>query len=349
MFNKFIKNKLFVFSVAVPTILVGFYSFIIATPVYRSTTSIFVQNGLTDTGSMKNMLSGGTGDSMTGAFITKEFITSWQEFKAIDGNDNGILALWGQGDPITSYIKFLDSDVALYNYYKRNVVPTIDKKSGIITIESYAHSSKDAKTLNDMLLFHTEQQINKINLQKQMDSTKLAQQQLEIASKAVEEDNAAIAAFRKRTGFYKPDIDYQATMVAQGSINSNLASAKADFNGVNGSTPNNPAVEGMKDKIASYRKDTQTLNARGNAINAVAKQYDILESKRQLDLAMLQKAGQLVQDAAVKSSADHYYLDVISLPSAPNDAEFPRALLNTFLAFCFFIVVYKFIIAPRFR
>lgn len=295
------------------------------------------------------MLSGGTGDSMTGAFITKEFITSWQEFKAIDGKDNGVQTLWGRGDPITSYIKFLKSDVALYNYYKRNVVPTIDKKSGIITIESYAHSPKDAQMLNAILLLHTEEQINKLNLQKQMDSTKLAQQQLQIARKAVDEDNAAIAAFRKRTGFYKPDMDYQATMVAQGAINSNLSSAKADFSGVNGSTPNNPAIDGMKDKISSYRKDTAALAARGNAINAVAKQYDVLESKRQLDLAMLQKAGQLVQDASVKSGSDHYYLQTISAPSAPNDAEFPRALLNTFLAFCFFLVVYKFIVAPKLR
>jgi capsular polysaccharide transport system permease protein len=342
-------SKPFLFSVIVPTLLVAIFFCFIATPVYRSTTSLMVTNGKDASSSLNNMLSGGTGDSMTGAFITKEFITSWQEFKTIDGADNGIQALWGRGDPITSYIKFLDSDVALYNYYKRNVVPTIDKKSGIITVESYAHSSKDAHTLNTILLLHTEEQINKLNLQKQMDSTKLAQQQLTLAQKAVEEDNAAIAAFRKRTGFYKPDIDYQATMVAQSSIDSNLSVAKADYNGVNGSTPNNPAVGGMKDKITSYRKDTAVLAARSNAINAVAKQYDVLESKRQMDLAMLEKAGQLVQDTSVKSGSDHYYLQKISEPSEPNDAEFPRALLNTFLAFCFFLLVFKFIVAPRLR
>jgi capsular polysaccharide transport system permease protein len=342
-------SKPFLFSVIVPTLLVAIFFCFIATPVYRSTTTILVSNPNKESGGISSMLSGGTGDSMTGAFITKEFITSWQEFKAIDGSDNNIQTLWGKGDPITSYIKFLDSDVALYNYYKRNVVPSIDKKSGIITVESYAHSAKDARTLNAILLLHTEEQINKLNLQKQMDSTRLAQKQLELARKAVEEDNAAIAAFRKRTGFYKPDIDYQATMVAQSSIDSNLSAAKADYNGVNGSTPNNPAVGGMKDKITSYRKDTAALTARSNAINAVAKQYDVLESKRQMDLAMLEKAGQLVQDAAVKSGGDHYYLNVISEPSEPNDAEFPRALLNTFLAFCFFIVVYKFIVAPRLR
>lgn len=340
-------SKPFLAAVMMPTLVVGIFFGFLATPVYRSTTSLIVQNGSKESGGISTLLSGGTGDSMTGAFITKEFITSWQEFKAIDGSDNGIQTLWGRGDPITSYIKFLDSDVALYNYYKRNVIPTIDKKSGIITVESYAHSSKDARALNAMLLYHTEEQINKLNLQKQMDSTKLAQQQLEIARKAVDDDNAAIAAFRKRTGFYKPDLDYQATMVAQGSINSNLSSAKADFNGVNGSTPNNPAIDGMKDKIASYRKDTATLTARSSAINAVAKQYDVLESKRELDLAMLQKAGQLVQDASVKSGSDHYYLNVISRPSQPNTPEYPRALYITFLAFCFLCIFYKFIIIPN--
>lgn len=39
----------------------------------------------------------------------------------------------------------------------------------------------------------------------------------------------------------------------------------------------------------------------------------------------------------------------ISEPSEPNDAEFPRALLNTFISFCVLLLVFKFIVAPRLR
>ena len=339
-------SKKFLAAVVAPTALVGLYFGFIATPVYRSTASVMTMNPSKESGGISSMLTGGTGDSMTGAFLTKEFVESWSEYKQLDQRLS-LRKLWGNGDPITSYIKFVSGDVSLYNYYKRNVKATIDKKSGIVTLESYAHSAKDAASLNAQLVADTEAQINRLNTQKAIDTTRLAQSQLDIARKAVDEDNAAIAAFRKKTGFYKPDLDYQATLVAQSAIGSNLASAQADYQGVNGSTPNNPAIDGMKDRIASYRKDTSALSAKGSAINAVAKQYDALESKRQLDIAMLQKAGQLVQDAAVKSAADHYYLTVISAPSAPSDPEFPRAILNTFIAFCLFLVVYKFILAPR--
>lgn len=336
-------SKKFLAAVIAPTAVIGLYFTLIATPVYRSTSTIMISNPAKASGGVSAMLTGGTGDSLTGAFIAKEFISSWQEYKAIDNND-GVMTLWGQGDIISSYIRLLSNDTTKYHFYQDHVETALDKKSGILTLNTYAFSAKDARALNATLLSDTETQVNQINLQKDQDLARTAQAQLEKAQQAVADDNAAIAAFRKQTGFYKPDLDYQAALVAQSAISSSLSSAKADFNGVNGSTPNNPAIDGMKDKIASYKQDTDKLARKSAGINAVAKQYDALEAKRQLDLAMLQKAGQLVQDTSIKAAADHYYVQIISTPSEPGDAEFPNALFNTFLAFCVLLVVYKFII-----
>lgn len=337
------KRNKFLGVVVLPTVLTALYFAAIATPVYRSTTTIMVNNPSHETGGMSAFLSGGTGDSMTGAFMTKEFTNSWGEFKALD-NHFDLHKFWGQGDIISSYYRLLGTDLGLYHFYKSHVDTNIDKKSGIITIDTYAYSSKQASGLSTQLLHDTEDRINLINHQKDVDFTVAARTQLEEAQHQVDADIASISQFRKQTGYYRPDLDYSAAVQAQSSLNGDLAKAKADYSGVNGSTPGNPMMGGLRDQIASYQNDSKALTHQRSAINSVAKQYDVLENKRVLDTAMMEKAGSVVQDTILKSAGDHYYVQIISAPSEPNSSEFPRSILDTFLVFMVLLIGYRFLL-----
>ena len=331
----------FYWIVVLPTVLAALYFSFIATPVYRSTTTLLVENPAKETGGVSMFLSGGTGDSMTGAFLIKDFNDSWGEFKSLDQSLN-LHEIWKHGDLISSYINWVKSDVAFYHYYKKHVETTIDKKSGIVTVDTYAYAPTDAHNIAQHILLDADKRINDINHKKDVDMSQEAQRQLAEAKQRLDTDNQAIAAFRKKTGYYKPDLDYAADLQTQTALGTSIAKAQADFSGVTSETPNNPLVAGLKQTIASYQHNNAIIARQRTQINGVAKAYDALESKRQLDMTMLEKAGTVAQESALSATSDHYYLNVISDPSSPNTAEFPEAIFDTLMVLVVTLVIYRF-------
>lgn len=337
------KKKKFWGVVVIPTILVALYFLLFATPVYRSQTTLMVTNPAKESGGMAEALSGSSGDSSTGAYMVKSFTESWGEYHTLNARFD-LRRVWHRGDVVSSYTRVFPSDVAQYRYFKSHVTADIDKHSSILTLSTYAYSSHDAHMLSAQLLQDAEERINLINRRKDVDMNRNALRQFNDLQQAVMMDSAAINQFRLKTGYFKPDLDYTATLNTQTNIQSSIAKAKADFTASGAVIPGNPSTQGLKVQMDSYAADSAKLNHERGKIRNIAEAYGELEAKLQLDTTMLEKAGTLVQETETKASGDHYYLNVLSDPSQPETAEFPRAILWTGITFGLLLLLYVIIL-----
>jgi capsular polysaccharide transport system permease protein len=133
---KIFHRPLFWVIVGIPNIISILYLCLIASPVYVSTASLIVYKPSQGVQSLSAMLSGaGGGSSTEGAYIVKDYIGSWDEFRNVLRTID-LLKHFKQGDLITRFgglaSLFRNTDVALWHYYQRRVSASIDQNSGIV-------------------------------------------------------------------------------------------------------------------------------------------------------------------------------------------------------------------------
>ncbi|WP_424831228.1 capsule biosynthesis protein [Ruegeria sp.] len=345
LFGLFARLAVFVM---LPTLIVGYYFYRVATPMYASDSAFSILQADGAGASIGGLLSGTQYATAQDAVSTQDFLESKDALQRLE-HDVGFSEIFKQDwiDPIQR----LAPDATLedaYKLYSRMITVGYDPSDGIIRMEVVAPSPEISVDISRRLISYAEDKINSLTELKREDQMREAMQGFEDAQNerrkaqealielqlqgAVLDPQNVIASLRGRID--QVEVQLQDKELERAALLDNLR-------------PNQAKVDGVSRDIARLEAVLANLNAEmldaSAGENSLAR-LSVRIQMAQADLAardmMLQTAMQHMETTRTEANRKVRYLTVSVNPVPSEEPSYPRKFENTILAFLLFAGIY---------
>ncbi|SOB91344.1 capsular polysaccharide transport system permease protein [Rhodobacter sp. JA431] len=338
------------FFVFLPTLLAGWYYFVIATPMYATKTEFVIQKadsmgGATGLGSLFSGTQLATNqDSVT----VQSFLQSRDAMMRLEA-DKGFKEHFAQEgiDPLQR----LDPDAtneAAYKVYKRNVKIGYDPSEGIVRMEVVAADPQVSKAFSEALISYAEEQVDRLTSRLREDQMRGARESYEDAEAKVFAAQAKVLDLQEKVGILDPMAESSAVMGQVTAFETELQKKRLELGQLlDNPRPNQARVAGVQGDIS--RLESLISDLRGQltertgsteSLAAVTGQLRIAEAELQTRQGLLSAAAQQMEVARIEANKQVRYLEMGVRPVAPDEPTYPRAFEDTLLAFLIFSGIY---------
>ena len=330
----------FVLMVLAPLGISAWYLYTRAADQYASTLGFVVRSE--DVSSAIDMFSGlsGTlgGGGQHDSDILYEFIRSAQLVRIIDEKLDlrEAFSRHADVDPFLSY----DADGTiedLTRYWQRAVRISYDTSSGLIELRVLAFDPHEAQAIASEIYAESSEMINNISAIARADTTRYAQQDLDMAVERLKKAREALTAFRLANEIVDPTADIQGQMGLLNTLQVQLAAALIEFDLLAESTRDgDPRLEQAKRRISviedRIRDERRKFSAEGAGPGGDTYAETISEFERlSVDREFAETAyaaSQAAYDAArAEANRQSRYLAAYIEPTLAERPEFPQRLL----------------------
>ncbi|MDA7964760.1 capsule biosynthesis protein [Ruegeria sp.] len=345
LFALFARLAVFVF---LPTLIVGYYFYRVATPMYASDSAFSILQADGGGGSIGGLLSGTQFATAQDSVATQEFLESKDALQRLE-RDVRFSAIFQQDwiDPIQRLAPDASLEEA-YKLYSRMITIGYDPTDGIIRMEVAAPSPEIAVDMSSRLISYAEETINGLSELKREDQMRDALKGFETAQEerrkaqealinlqlqgAVLDPQSVIGSLRGRIDQFEFELQDKELELA--ALLDNLR-------------PNQAKVDGVSRDIARLETVLEELNAEMLDVSAGENSLARLSVRVQMaqaDLAardmMLQTAMQQMETTRTEANRKVRYLTVAVNPVPSDEPSYPRKFENTILAFLLFAGIY---------
>lgn len=342
-------DRLFLLTVAAPTLLATLYFGLFASDVYVSESQFVVRSPDKPAMSGLGVLLKSTGFSNSGdeVFAAQDYVRSRDALRALNRKDAVERAYGDRGVSIFDRFNPLGLNGSfedLFNYYQKRVGVQYDTTSSIATLTVRAFRPDDAYRMNRELLSLAEGVVNRLNERGRTDLVQFAER--EVRDAQVEDRNAAVALARYRNGrgVVDPEEQAKAQLEMVSKLQDELIGARMQLLQLNQMAPENPQIPILKTRIAglAHEIDVQMGRVAGDrkSLSASAVQYQRLELERQFAEKRLAAALTSFQEAQSEARRKQAYVERIVEPNIPDEAAEPRRLRGILATFVLGLVAW---------
>ncbi len=215
------KNRLFVGTVVVPTLISIIYYGFIASDIYISESQFLVRSSKQSAPTGLGMILGPTfSNALNDNHSVNAYILSRDALKNLD-SELAVRDIYSRDsiDFISRFglMRWKQNFEGLYEYYHRHVSIYLDNVSAISTLKVSAYKPEDAQKINEVLLLDAEKHVNKLNERARLDAIRFAKQDLDIAQKSAQDASEALTEYRNKKGIIF-DPAYFEQLVAEKAI-----------------------------------------------------------------------------------------------------------------------------------
>ncbi|MDQ2092160.1 capsule biosynthesis protein [Marimonas arenosa] len=344
LFLLFSRLSAFVF---VPTIIAGWYYFVLATPMYATHTEFLIlQADGGGGGGMRGLLPSNYATSQD-SIAVQSYLQSKDAMLRLDA-EYGYRAHFSASsiDPIQR----LDPDAsneAMHKLYKKNVKIGYDPTEGVVRMEVVAANPEVAFNYASLLVKFAEERVDELSRQKREDSMRLADERLEEAKAERRAAQEALIRLQETEGV---DPAEQLAVLRQqiAGYEAELLEKKLHLAALlDNPRPNRAKVDGTQGDVRRLTALLETLNAKmteesngQGSLAARAAKIAIAQADLQSADLFLQSALEAAKAAEAEASKQVRYLTVPVQPIAAQEPSYPRAFENTVLAFLIFAGIY---------
>lgn len=335
-------NRLFLFTVLIPTTLSIAYFGLIASDVYVSEARFVVRSPEKQSGGALGLVLKSAGFSNTGdeIYAVQDYTISRDALKALD--DKGFIRQ-AYSNPDVDLVNrfgvspFSRSFEALYRYYQSMVKAEQETSSSIVTLTVRAYSAKDAFQINDKILTLSEALVNRLNTRGQRDLIGYAEKEVSDAEARSRSAALALSAYRNEEEIVDPEKQAQVQLQLVSKLQDDLISTRSQLVQLRSFTPQNPQIEVLDAKAKSLQREiaNQTSNVAGGNRSLAGKvaRYQRLALESQFADRQLASAMASLEDARNEARRKQIYLERIVEPNLPDKAIEPRRIRNIFSTF----------------
>jgi capsular polysaccharide transport system permease protein len=331
-------NRLFLFTVAIPTLLSTIYFGLIASNVYISESKFVIYSpgqsfSASGLGSILGNISGNSSSNAT--YAIHDYIDSWDAMHALDKTYD-LKSIYGNHQ-IDIFNRFggllypFVNNVELHRYYQSKVLDSIDSTSNISKLTTRAYSAADAQKINVFLLQKSQNLVNQLNTDARQKAVLYAQNQVDIAKQNLRNATINLAQYRNAQKIYSPTEQsaLQLTMVAK--LQDQLLASKSQLEAIRSHAPNNPQISSLEGNVRLLESqiNEQTGKVSGSSQSMASK--DVKYTGLQVDQVIAQKLLEAVtsfEQAKITSQKQEFYLETISQPNLPDAAQEPKRFQN---------------------
>jgi capsular polysaccharide transport system permease protein len=339
-----LKNKLFLLTVFVPTMLAIAYYGLIASDVFISESRFVVRSPQRQqSGSVLGALLSGSGfaRSQDDAFSVHDYIMSRDALAELDKKLGVRKAL------SDSHVDFAsrfpgplgeDNFESLHKYYGKQVSIVHDSSSNISTLRVQAFSAGQAHSINELLLVMGERLVNEINDRGRQDLVKYAQTEVAESELKAKQAAMALAGFRSQRAVFDPDRQSALQLQQISKLQDELIATKMQLIQVRSLSPDNPQIPVLEKRAEALQRemDSEMAKVAGGGSNSLTNKsadFERLTLERAFADRQLASSMTSLESARNEARRKALYLERIVQPNKPDVAMEPRRIRAVFTVF----------------
>ncbi|MEP3298358.1 MAG: capsule biosynthesis protein [Pseudoruegeria sp.] len=337
------------FFVLLPTAIVGYYYYAIATPMYETQSEFLIQKTEGQGSSTLGSLFAGTGIAASQDSIT---VQSYLESKgAMLRLDEDLDFKTHFSNPAIDPIQRLEenpSNEVAYKIYKKNVKLGYDPTEGIIKMQVIAADPFVSAAYSEALLGYAEEQVDQLTKRQRDDQMKDARESYEDAELSMRNAQLKVIELQELYNVINGDIEVTMLTGQITTLETELTQQRLNLLDLESNErPNLAKVRPIERKISNLETEitklrTQLTKGRdgGQSIARINSELRVAETELTTRTVMLQQALQQLETARVEANRQVRYISQGVSPVAPDDPAYPRKFENTVLAFVIFSGIY---------
>ena len=336
--------------VMLPTLMVGWYYFVMATPMYATNSEFVIEQSESPSGGgLGGGLFSGTGMATQQDSITvQSFLASRAAMLRLDA-EHGFKAHFS--DPDIDPIQRLDPEAtneAAFAVYQDRVKVSYDPTEGILRMEVVAADPETSQLFSEALIDYAEEQIDQMTQRPRDAAMQGARENYEEAEARRAQALQDWLTIQQEVQQIDP-VGETAALIQQISAleteRQRLQLALQER--LNVRRPNEAQVDALRNQIASVegligdlRNRMTVAGQNGTSLASRNTELRLAEENYTFQTMQVQAALANMETARIEANRQALYLSMGVEPVAPDEATYPRAFSNTILAFLAFSGIY---------
>ncbi len=336
-------NRLFLYTVVIPTALAIIYFGLLASDIYISESRFMVRSPQKpiQSGVLGSLLqSTGIARTLDDQYSVQNYILSRDALKEL--NDEFGLAKKFSNSRIDFANRFaaLDWDnsfEALLKYYRRRISVELDSKSTISVMQVSAFTAEDAHKINERLLVMSERLVNEMSERGRNDIVRFAANEVKMAEKKAKDAALAVAMFRTDKSVVDPERQSAFQLQQLAKLQEELIATKVQIVQLRSLSPDNPQIPVLNTRAAALQKEVDAemsrISGRDGSLTNKAAGYMQVALEREFAEKQLAATMTLLETARNEAQRQQLYLDRVVQPNLPDYPVEPRRIRYTLIVF----------------
>ncbi|MES2814346.1 MAG: capsule biosynthesis protein [Pseudomonadota bacterium] len=341
--------RLFAF-VLLPTILAGWYFYMMATPMYSVRSEFVIQQAGPS----------GGGGSLGGLFSGTAFATS-QDSIAVQGYLQSREAMGRLDEDLGFRTHFQSSEIdqlqrlaadagmeAAYKVYRKFLKISFDTTEGVIRMDVIAADPQVAADWSRQLIGYAEEQVDHLTQRLRGDQMRDAQAGYDSAQTALTESQKRLIELQEKFKILSSETEVglivgQISGLENQLTQERLALAQMESN----AEPNQARMAPIKQRIETLEGQVAELRARmtettagATSLAEIQGQLLVAQADLQTRQMLLAQALQSMETSRVEANRQVRYLSLSVSPIPPDEPAFPRAFENTLVTLLIMLGIY---------
>jgi len=337
------------FFVGLPTLLAGWYYYIVATPLYASNTEFVIQQAEPAAAAGLGSLLGGTSFATSQDSIAVQgYLQSPEAMARLDA-DQRFRAHFS--DPTVDPIQRLAPDAtntAAYKIYKRNMNISYDPTEGIIKMEVSATSPDTSVAFSRALIGYAEEQVDQLTQRLREDQMQGARESYDEAEVKMLEAQRRSVELQEKFKVLSSEAEVGLITAQIGGLESQLSADRLSLAQMESNqNPNAARMDPLIRRIATLGAQIADLRARltqdsvdGLSLAKVQSELLVAQADMTTRQLMLAQSLQAMESARVEANRQTRYLSISVNPVVPDEPSYPRAFENTLVVMLIFLGIY---------
>ncbi len=337
------------FFVLLPTFIVSYYYYNIATPLYATKSEFLIQQADAQAGGNLGGLFSGSGFATSQDSITVQSYLQSREAMLRLNSDFGFKEHF-TGENIDSLLRLDDggTNEAAYKLYKKMVNIGYDATEGLVKMEVIAADPQVSEQYARALITYAEEQVDNLTQRLRGDQMKGSRDSFDDAEAKMLAAQNRVLELQERLGVIDAASETAALMGQITNFETQLQEKGLQLQQLlDNSKPNQARVDGVQGDIDRLETLVNALRSQltdgGSETASLARisgEMRIAEIDLQTRQALMQQALQSLETARISANRQVRYLSLGVSPIAIDEATYPRKFENSIVAFLIFCGIY---------
>ncbi len=340
------RKRLFLLTVALPTLLAALYFIFLASDIYVSESRFVVRApNQQSTGALGSVLQGTSmgsfGRAQDDVYTISQYILSRDALQLLDEKID-LRASWGSHDVDRlrrfAPFGFNATREALFEYYPRRVAVVVDPSSGITSLTVSVFSAEQAFQINEILLGEAENLVNLLNDRARTDLIRFGENEVRAAEETAKAAARAVSDFRNSRAVVDPEKQTELHFAHISRLQEELMRTESQLTQLRVFAPESPHPPSLELRVSTLQneiaKEMEKITGGEDSLASKAAEYERLALEREFADQQLASALASLELARNEAQRQQLYLETISRPNLPDGPLYPRrfrGILTTFV------------------
>ncbi|MFN4158186.1 MAG: capsule biosynthesis protein [Gemmobacter sp.] len=339
------------FFVFLPTLICGWYFYVVATPLYATKSEFVIQqsnNPAAAAGGLGGLLQGSPFATQQDSIAVQGYLQSREAMQRLDA-DHGFRAHFSQPhlDPVVRLAPDATLE-ATYKVYQRNIQIAYDPTEGIVKMEVVAADPATSAEFARALIRYAEGQVDQLTQRLRGDQMAGARESYEDAEAKMLEAQRRVVELQEQFKVLSSEAEAGLITTQIGQLETLLTQDRLSLQQMqSNANPNSSRMDPLIRRIATLEAEIATLrskltqdSASGFSLARVQGELLVAQADVQTRQMLLAQSLSAMEAARVEANRQVRYLSLSVSPVPPDEATYPRAFENTMVAMLIFAGIY---------